>query len=454
MPKKKKIYILLSILVVVCIATLIVSNTEEKKEDIKINGEVVLEINPGDVTSLSWTINKNTLSFTKDETWSYDDDNNFPLDETKISDLLGLFKSFSSTYIIENVTDYSQYGLSSPACTIDIVTADNSYTIKLGDVSKMDSQRYVDIGDGNVYLAASDPYDSYNIQLSSLILNDEIPSMSEVTSLTFKGNENYTITREDETSLSGDDKYFVDGKSLDNDLFNNYMSTIKNLDLYNCVTYNVTDEQLKEFGLDNPELTIIVGYTSKDGEENQELNLYVSSNVEQLEKYNNAKDDDKDADSVTRYIRVGDSKIIYSISSTKYETLTSNSYNDLRHQEVFPGDFDSITSIDITLDGNTYTFTKDDDTFKYNDEEIEITTLRNAITSFDVDSFTSDKSSSQKEVSITLNLDNENYPTYKMDFYRYDGVSCLLYVDDKPYAYVSRSNAVDIIESINSIVLN
>ena len=454
MPKKKKIYILLTILVVVCVATLIVSNTEEKKEDIKTNGEVVLEINPSDVTSLSWTINKNTLSFTKNETWSYDDDNNFPLDETKISELLGLFKSFSSTYVIENVTDYSQYGLSSPTCTIDILANDDSYTIKLGDVSKMDSQRYVDIGDGNVYLAASDPYDSYNIQLSSLILNDEIPSMKEVTSLTFKGNENYTITKEDHTSLSGEDKYFVDGKSLDNDLFNNYMSTIKNLSLYNCVTYNVTDEQLKEFGLDNPELTITVAYTSNDGEENQELNLYVSSNVEQLEKYNNASDDEKDADSVTRYIRVGDSKIIYSLSSTKYETLISNSYNNLRHQEVFPGDFDSVTSIDITLDGNTYTFTKDNDAYKYNDEEIELTTLRNAITSFNVDNFTSDTSSSQKEVSITLNLDNENYPTYKMDFYRYDGTSCLLYVDDKPYAYVTRSGVVDIIEAINTIVLN
>lgn len=454
MPKKKKIYILLSILVVVCIATLIVSNTEEKKEDIKTNGEVVLEIDPGDVTSLSWTINKNTLSFTKDETWTYDDDANFPLDNTKISDLLGLFKSFSSTYIIENVTDYSQYGLSNPTCTIDITTADNSYTIKLGDVSKMDSQRYVDIGDGNVYLAASDPYDSYNVQLSSLILNDEIPSMKEVTSITFKGNENYTITKEDEASLAGDDKYFVNDKSLDNDLVNEYVSTIKNLDLYNCVTYNVTADELKEFGLDNPELTITIIYTSKDDEENQELNLYVSSNVEELEKYNNASDDDKDADSITRYIRVGDSKIIYSISSSKYETLTSNSYDDLRHQEVFPGDFDSVTSIDITLDGITYTFTKDGDTYKYNDSEIELTTLRNAITSFNVDSFTSDTSTSQKEVSITLNLDNENYPTYKMDFYRYDGNSCLLYVDDKPYAYVARSNVVDIIEAINKIVLD
>ncbi len=454
MPKKKKIYILLSILVILCVTTIIVSNTEQKKEDIKTNGEVVLKINPSDVTSLSWTVNKTTLSFTKDDSWTYDDDSNFPLDNTKISDLLGIFKSFSSTYVIENVTDYSQYGLSSPVCTINISTADNDYTIKLGDVSKMDSQRYVDIGDGNVYLVASDPYDNYDISISSLILNDEIPSMKEVTSISFKGNENYTITKQEGTSICADDNYFTDGKALDNDLIDNYLSTIKNLDLYNCVTYNVSDEQLKEYGLDNPELTISITYTSKDNEENQNLTLYVSSNVEELEKYNKASDDDKDADSVTRYLRVGDSKIIYTITSTKYETLTSNSYNDLRHQEIFAGDFDSVTSTDISLNGNTYTFTKDGDTYKYNDEEIELTTLRNAITSLNATSFTSDSKSNQEEVSITLHLDNENYPTYKMDFYRKDGESCLVYVDGSSYAYVDRSDVVDIIEAINKIVLN
>ena len=186
--------------------------------------------------------------------------------------------------------------------------------------------------------------------------------------------------------------------------------------LTNSVNYNVTDEELKE--------------------------------------YNEASDDDKDKDSVTRYVRLNDSKIIYTISSSTYNTLTSNSYDDLRHQEVFPGDMDSVTSMEISLEGTNYTFTKEDDTWKYNDTEIDIDTLKSDLTSLDVDSFTTDTSSSTKEVSITLNLDNENYPTYKMDFYRYDGNSCIVYVDDKSYAYVSRSDVVDIIEAIHQIVLN
>ncbi len=453
MSKKKNIYVLLSILVVVVIATLIVSNISDKKEQIKTSGEVVLEINPSDVTKLSWTINNSTLSFTKEDSFVYDDDTNFPLDNTKIVDLLGIFKSFSSSFEIDDVSDYGQYGLDNPVCTINITTDSKTYTIKLGNISKMDEQRYVDIGDGKVYLAVSDPYDSYNVELSSLILNDEIPSMKEVTSISFKGSENYTIDKKEGTSLCEDDTYFTSDKPLDNDLVDSYISTIKNLDLYNCVTYNVSDEQLKEYGLDNPELTINLTYTSREGDENQALTLYVSSNVEELEEYNKASDEDKNVNNITRYIRVGDSKIIYAITSSTYDALTSNSYNDLRHKEIFMGDFDSITSIDINLDNGDYTFTKEKDTYKYDDEEIEITTLQNAITSLNDDSFTNDTTNNQKEVSITLNLDNENYPTYKMDFYRYDGSKCLVYVNDKPYAYVDRSAVVDIIEAINQIVL-
>ncbi len=453
MSKKKNIYILLSILVVVGIATVIVSNISLKKEKIKTSGEVVLEINPSDVTNLSWTIDDNTLSFSKDESFIYDDDTSFPLDNTKIVDLLGIFKSFSSSFVIEEVTDYSQYGLDKPLCTINIETANKTYTIKLGNMSKMDEQRYVDIGDGNVYLAVSDPYDSYNVELSSLILNDEIPSMKEVTSITFKGNENYTITKQDGISLCEDDMYFTNGKALDNDLLDSYISTIKNLSLYDCVTYNVSEEELIEYGLDNPELEISLNYTSREGEENQSISLFVSSNKEQLEAYNNALDEDKNINSVTRYIRVNNSKIIYTITSSTYDTLTSNAYNDLRHQEIFMGDFDSISSIDVTLENNNYRFIKNDDTYMYDDEKIEITTLQNAITSLNADSFTNDVSTGQKEVSITLNLDNENYPTYKMDFYRYDGNKCLVYINDKPYAYVKRSDVVDIIEAINQIVL-
>lgn len=158
--------------------TFAVSRYQEYKEEIETSDEVILEIDPETVTTLSWSIDGQSLDFHKDESWLYDGDEAFPVDDEKITELLDQFSEFGVAFIIENVEDYAQYGLDSPECTIDLATADQSYEIKLGDFSKMDEQRYVDIGDGNVYLVSNDPMESFDVELSDLILDDEIPALT------------------------------------------------------------------------------------------------------------------------------------------------------------------------------------------------------------------------------------------------------------------------------------
>lgn len=67
------------------------------------------------------------------------------------------------------------------------------------------------------------------------------------------------------------------------------------------------------------------------------------------EKKSAADAEDEEASDITAYARVGDSKIIYQISGSSYRSLMAAGYNDLRHQEIFSGDFDDVTGIDITL---------------------------------------------------------------------------------------------------------
>ena len=122
MRKATKLYALLGVLLVVCIAAFAVSRYEEKKEQIKNSGEVILEIPTDSVTALSWTNESGKFSFTKDETWVYDDDNAFPVDEEKINDLLEQFTSFAAAFAIDDVEDYAQYGLDEPICTIHILS--------------------------------------------------------------------------------------------------------------------------------------------------------------------------------------------------------------------------------------------------------------------------------------------------------------------------------------------
>ena len=88
MRKATKLYMLLGVLLAVCVAAFAVSRYEEKKEQIKNSGEVILEIPTDSVTALCWTNDGGTFSFTKDEAWVYDEDSAFPVDEEKIHDLL------------------------------------------------------------------------------------------------------------------------------------------------------------------------------------------------------------------------------------------------------------------------------------------------------------------------------------------------------------------------------
>ena len=457
MNRAKKLGILSGVLIVACIAALVALHTDEKQEEIKTNGQTVLSIDPAKVTALSWTQDGTTLSFHRDDVWQYDDDAGFPVSDSAMDTLLEQFHTFGAAFTIENADDLSQYGLDDPICTITLTTDDQTYTVRLGDYSTMDSQRYVDIGDGNVYLAASDPMSAYDVELKDLIANDLVPYFDEVSQIAFTGTSDDTaVYNEDGKSLCADDVYFTsDGQPLDTSRVNSYLSKLRYLDLTDYVTYKAADADLSDYGLDDPELTVSVDYTD-DGTSDTFI-LHISRDPEELKNASDAAEDDEDTADITAYARVGDSKIVYKISGSTYKSLMAAGYDDLRHQEIFSGNFDEVTDIDVTLDGHTYALTSQKDgkerKWLYQEEEIDIGDLQDALESLTAGEFTGERASGQQEISLTLHLDNEDYPEVTITLYRHDGTQCLVAVDGKSVAYIPRSEAVELMEAIRTIVL-
>ena len=472
MKRSKRLCILLGVLAVACVATFALSRYQAKKEQIQTNGEVVLEIPVDSVQALSWEYDSETLSFHKDDQWIYDEDEAFPVDGEKIEGLLNQFSAMGAAFTIENPEDLSPYGLSDPTCSITITTDEETYTILLGGYSTMDSQRYVSIGDGNVYLVADDPLDDFDIGLRDLLDPDDIPAFDQVSEITFTGSENYQIFYEayedgSARTYCADDVYFVQQEDgtlpLDTDKVNSYLQTIRYLDLSDYVTYNVTDEELAQYGLDDPQLTIQVDYTeeNEDGDEvSDTFTLHISRDPEELAKAEASESEDEEdtEEEITAYARVGDSPIVYRLYSESYSSLMRASCDDLRHTELFTADFADITQIDVSLEGTDYTITTDgsgdDRTYAYLETEVEIDDFRSALESLQADSFTDEAPAQKEEISLTLHLDNEAFPTVEISLYRYDGSSCLAVVDGVPTALVERSQVVDLIEAVNSIVLN
>ena len=470
MKRRNRLFGLLILLLAVSSATAVITRQNQEKEQIAASGENVLSLPAGEVESLSWTYGDQRMSFHREDTWTYDDDAAFPVDQEKIQQLLEPFSAFGVAFAIDHVSDPGLYGLDDPVCTITLTTAQDTHTISLGDFSAMDSQRYVSIGDGKAYLVSHDPLDEFGAVLRDMILDDTIPAFDTAEKIAFTGTENYTISYdEDGTSICADDVYFADGQPLDTDNVNAWLTALTGLDLTDYVSYNVTNEELQTFRLDEPALTITLDYSSsdEDGTETDAgtLVLHLSQNPEELAAYGEAlANEEDDLPDVTCYARVGKSQIVYQITQSEFDALTAVSYDTLRHQKLFTADFDTVTSIDVTLEGETYTFTytppenEDDEdaegTWSYNGEEFDVFNFSYALRALSASSFTDEKPTGQEEISLTLHLDNEDFPAFTLTLYRCDGETCIAEVDGEPVAFVSRSQTVDLVEAVRTLTLS
>lgn len=477
MNRSKRLYILLGVLLVFCVLTLGVSKYEEHKEKIKNSDEIIMELNSEKVTSLFWENGSDSFAFHKDEKWLYDEDENFPVDEKKIDQLLEVFESFGVSFIIEDAKDLSQYGLDDPLCKINIDAGKKAYEILLGDYSEMDEERYVSIGDGNVYLVKDDPIDSFDIKLNDMIKNDEIPEFDSATEIAFTGSENYkAVYKEDnKVTYSEEDVYFVkkDGKELplDTENVDSYLDIIRELNLKDYVSYHATDDELINYGLDEPELDVTLKYRASDEEGGEEKEgtvvLHISRDPAEKKKAeakaarsSDSDENSEDTDSekeITAYARIGKSKIVYKISGADYEELMKASCDDLRHQEAIWADFDDISQAKISLENKEYELTAKkkgkEKIWHYQEEEIEIDDFSDALSSLSASQFTKEKPSGKEEISLTLQIDNKNQPEVRIELYRYDGNNCLAVVDGEPVSLIKRSQVVDLIEAVNAIVL-
>ena len=467
MARSKRLLILVAVLLAVCAAAVAALNWQQRQEQIAVSGEAVLTIDPASVRSLAWTYGETSLAFTRDEEggWSYDADAAFPVDPEAMEELLAPFAPFSAAFVIEEVEDEGQYGLEDPACSITLVTEDRTWEIRLGDTSTVDGQRYVSFGEGTVYLAASDPLEQYDATLRSCILNDTVPDWDQVTGLTFSGAEDYEIFWQEDGSAYSyceDDAYFTEwgGNTLplDTGRVEDYLSDLATLGLTNYVTYNATQEELAQYGLDDPELTVAVDYTGTDAdgaETSGTFTLHLSRDPEELAQAEEAAGDEEDSSPASA--RVGDSPIVYAITSLEYTDLRAASYDDLRHREVFTARFDDVTALDVTLEGETYTFTAqgegDERTWTWEGREIDFADLQDAVESLAASEFTDERPAGQQEISLVVYLDNETFPQVEVTLYRYDGAFCLAEVDGASICLVDRSDVVNLMEAVRAVVL-
>lgn len=333
MKRGKKLILLLAVLVVLIAVTFAVlkltpEDTDEEAEDAGVS---VFTLDPEAVSELSWTYEGETLTFVKsDGAWTYAGDSAFPLEESYLTAMLTALSDVVAGKTIETPEDLAQYGLEEPACTVS-VTTDAEAELLIGDETGIGGERYLSIGDGNVYLVDEAILDSFSYSLLDLVAKETIPSMTDVTSLEVVSNtQSFTLSYAESGGEEDEGVWLWNGDSelpLDTELTEALIGSVTSLSWGTCVDYNAAD-RLADYGLDAPVVTVTVNYVETSQVETNETDEDGNAIYETRESGASfVLEIGEDADAC--YARIAGSGMVYEIDASIADAMLTAAYESL-----------------------------------------------------------------------------------------------------------------------------
>ncbi len=212
MNKQKRLFIILVVVLIVCLAGYmgLLHYNKYKSDDSESESTSVeaLSIESSTVRSFSFDINGEQYTFsrvqaagdksiedstekseesissgtdsteesesseTEDVQWVCDNDRELKLNTSKITTMLGCITSITASEKFDADTDVSDFGFDTPQNTITMTTDDNTYTIVVGAKNAMLSQYYIKVND-DVYLSSTTIPSQFAVTLDDLIQSDD-----------------------------------------------------------------------------------------------------------------------------------------------------------------------------------------------------------------------------------------------------------------------------------------
>lgn len=259
------------------------SDHSEKKAKESLEAEKIYMTDLSDVKTISYQINGTELSFTKEgETWYYDGDKDFPLQQSKLSILSDNVKKLEAVRKLDGGDEFAAYGLDEPVRVVKAASSDGgSVTINLGKTTDDGNYYAVKEGDTTAYLIGPSLFDETSYVLEDLIALEEFPAITgtdiQEIHITKDGNTwNYRKQQEDSADTvvwyqATDHKEST--KLESNSQLNVLADTISGFAFSGFADYKAADESLALYGLLNPTAKISYRYL-KNGEE-QSLTLSI-----------------------------------------------------------------------------------------------------------------------------------------------------------------------------------
>lgn len=339
--KRSKKMLLLLLALVVCIGGywgvgLLNTDTDTVNEE---KGTFALESHTAEeLTSLSWTQNDETLSFTQTNgTWTVTSNAAFPLAQDDVQAMADTLLGLTGTRQLDGVTDLTAYGLDEESFAVTATWSDGTQTTyTMGDETPFGDGYYFSMGQsGIVYTVEDDITDVFDTTLDALAVLESIPSVANATRLTVGAT--LDIVKEDASRTINESELWYDsdtGAALDVKSAEALIADAQAIAWDALVNATSSDAQIAEYGLDDASATTITLYTG----ETVAMTMLIG-----------AQDDNGDY-----YARLPGSTMIYTVESADVADLLSADTTTMPSMVIIDVASENVKSVEWTAGEVSY----------------------------------------------------------------------------------------------------
>lgn len=267
--KKKGKGLLFAVLILIVLLVLyFVIDLQQKKADQEAETEetkdssLPVSVTDDEIAKVTVKNGDVTMSYTKnDDTWTYEEDSDFPLDESAVDTKMSKLTSLTVDRVLESPEDLSEYGLDEPKQEVTVLKTDGTaFTLYIGNQNSSNNDFYVKVDDGtDVYTMPASSVNVFDMQPYDVAKADTFPTL-ESTNI-----RNIKVEKEDGTVEFSSDENGTSWTVKDQDGNEEEAGTTAASDLTTAVSslsykdfVDYKGDDLAQYGLDKPTETVTV----------------------------------------------------------------------------------------------------------------------------------------------------------------------------------------------------
>lgn len=301
MKYKRNMLIMVAVLAVLVISYGILNHWSTQKEETakkKQEAEVIHVVDADDLTALSYNNGTNSMSLARDDNGWYDtEDKEIPLNQDTVEGIASAVTGLKAVRQLDDPDDLADYGLENTTTNVTFTPKDGKESvIHIGNSTGENYYATVDDA-GAVYTIDGTFLNSLVYDVSQLVQNDSPPVVSS------------DILKKVEITAGGKTTTYDKQDDLDQ-----LAGGIGSVALSELADYHVTDDRLKDYGLDDAGKTV-VKVTYKDASDDKEKTF----------TFNVGK---KDTDGTAQFVTLNDSKLVYKVTTEIVTNMTTVSKDE------------------------------------------------------------------------------------------------------------------------------